>query len=111
MVKIQKYEVNMSDEIAIIKGCIKKILNVKFEPGTGMVVWVEIDDKCKEIEVKIVGVRTDWIIPEEMKFWDYLGTDTDGLNQEWHYYVEPFRNLVGMDLGTLFEDLFSAGGK
>ena len=103
---IYKYQLGFDGEIVNIKGHISKFLNIKFQPGQGMMIWAEVDEeKCKEIEIPVVAIGTGWIIPDEMKLWSYIGTGVDGMGYVWHYYAPPFINYPEIDLGNLFGEL------
>lgn len=93
MTTIYKYKLGYDGEIVKIKGKIRKILNVAFQPGEGIVCWCEIDDRCDEIEISVIAIGTGWKdLPKEIDYMDYIGTAQDGLGYVWHYYATPFRN-------------------
>ena len=43
---IYKYKLGIEGKSTIIKGKIRKILKVDFQPGEGVVCWCEVDDRC-----------------------------------------------------------------
>lgn len=90
MKKIYKYKLGMDGEIVDIKAPIVKFLNVKFQPGEGIVIWAEVDDAYDEVETQIIAIGTGWDIPEQIAHWNYLGTELDGYGYVWHYYCRPF---------------------
>lgn len=106
MTTIYKYKLGYDGEIVKIKGHIRKILNVAFQPGEGVVCWCEIDDRCDEVEISIIAIGTGWRdLPKEIDYMDYIGTAQDGLGYVWHYYATPFRNSYELNE---FEDIFGA---
>ena len=111
MTTIYKYKLGYDGEIVKIKGHIRKILNVAFQPGEGVVCWCEIDDRCDEVEISIIAIGTGWRdLPKEIDYMDYIGTAQDGLGYVWHYYATPFRNSYELnELGDIFGALFEAG--
>ena len=111
MTTIYKYKLGYDGEIVKIKGHIRKILNVAFQPGEGVVCWCEIDDRCDEVEISIIAIGTGWRdLPKEIDYMDYIGTAQDGLGYVWHYYATPFRNSYELnELEDIFGALFGAG--
>ena len=111
MTTIYKYKLGYDGEIVKIKGHIRKILNVAFQPGEGVVCWCEIDDRCDEVEISIIAIGTGWRdLPKEIDCMDYIGTAQDGLGYVWHYYVTPFRNSYELnEPEDIFGALFGAG--
>lgn len=94
---IYKYKLGIGGESVIIKGKIRKILKVDFQPGEGIVCWCEVDDSCKEINIKVVCVGTGWDpLPKEIDHMNYIGTAQDGLGDVWHYYATPLTNLQSL---------------
>ena len=112
---IYKYNLGVNGESATIKGKIRKILKVGFQPGEGVVCWCEVDDRCEEVSIKVVCVGTGWDpLPEEIDCMDYIGTAQDGLGYVWHYYATPFTNPYMFksdlnDLGDIFDTFFGVG--
>ena len=112
---IYKYNLGVNGEIVKIKGKIRKILNVAFQPGEGVVCWCEIDDRCDEVEISIIAIGTGWRdLPKEIDYMDYIGTAQDGLGYVWHYYATPFRNSYmfkhAFDVNNDIFDAFSGVG-
>ena len=110
MIKIYKNTLGINGEITTINGKIKKILTAQFQSGSGPCIWYEVDDELKDIEVKIIAIGTDWELPREIKFWDYIDTVQDDMGFVWHYYATPFNNTnIEEDLGDIFRSFFRAG--
>lgn len=110
MIRIYKNKLGFNGDITIIKGKIKKILTAQFQPGSGPCIWYEVDDDLKEIEVKIIAIGTGWDLPDNIKYWDYIGTVQDGFDFVWHYYATPFNNTnFEKDLGDIFGAFFDTG--
>ena len=111
MTTIYKSKLGYDGETVKIKGHIRKILNVAFQSGEGVVCWCEIDDRCDEVEISIIAIGTGWRdLPKEIDYMDYIGTAQDGLGYVWHYYATPFRNSYELnDIGDVFGALFGAG--
>lgn len=110
MIKIYKKVLGLDGEITTINGKIKRILTTQFQPGSGPCVWYEVDDSLKEIEINIIAIGTGWELPENIRYWDYIGTVQDGMGFVWHYYATPFNNInVGKELDDIFGAFF--GGK
>ena len=110
MTKIYKYQLGTDGAITTIKGNIKKILTAQFQPGIGPCVWYEVDDNVKEVEVDIIAIGTGWELPEEIKYWNYIGTVQDEFGYVWHYYATSFFNTpIGNDFGDIFGAFFGAG--
>ena len=110
MTTIYKYKLGYDGETVKIKGHIRKILNVAFQPGEGVVCWCEIDDRCDEVEISIIAIGTGWRnLPKEIDYMDYIGTAQDGLGYVWHYYATPFTNPYAFksDFNNI-EDVFDA---
>ena len=102
---IYKYNLGVNGESATIKGKIRKILKVGFQPGEGVVCWCEVDDRCEEVSIKIVCVGTGWDpLPEEINYMDYIGTAQDGLGYVWHYYATPFTNPYAFKSKFIVDD-------
>ena len=111
MTTIYKQKLGYGGEIVKIKGHIRKILDVAFQPGEGVVCWCEIDDRCDEVEISIIAIGTGWRdLPKEIDYMNYIGTAQDGLGYVWHYYATPFRNSYELnELEDIFGALFGAG--
>lgn len=110
MIRIYKDELGMDGQVVTIKGKIKRILTTQFQPGVGPCVWYEVDDKLKEVEVNIIAIGTGWELPENNRYWDYIGTVQDGMGFVWHYYATPFDNNYSLnDLGDIFGAFFGGG--
>ena len=102
---IYKYKLGIEGKSTIIKGKIRKILKVDFQPGEGVVCWCEVDDRCEEVSIKIVCVGTGWDpLPEEINYMDYIGTAQDGLGYVWHYYATPFTNPYAFKSKFIVDD-------
>ena len=102
---IYKYKLGIDGESVIIKGKIRNILKVDFQPGEGIVCRCEVDDRCDEISIKIVCVGTGWDpLPEEINYMDYIGTAQDGLGYVWHYYATPFTNPYAFKSKFIVDD-------
>ena len=107
MVKIYKNTLGLDGEITTIKGKIKRILTTQFQPGSGPCVWYEIDDSLKEIEINIIAIGTGWELPENIRYWDYIGTVQDGMGFVWHYYCTHFHNIdINKDIASVFGSFF-----
>ena len=112
---IYKYKLGTGGESTTIKGKIRKILKVDFQPGEGIVCWCEVADRCEEVGIKVVCVGTGWNpLPKEIDNMDYIGTAQDGLGYVWHYYATPFTNPYMFksdlnDFGDIFGAFFGAG--
>ena len=64
---IYKYKLGTDGENVTLKGKIRKILKVDFQPGEGVVCWCEVDDRCEEVSIKVVCVGTGWDpLPKEI---------------------------------------------
>lgn len=113
MTTIYKYNLGYDGETVKIKGRIRKILNVAFQPGEGIVCWCEIDDRYNEVEIDVIAIGTGWEdLPKEIDYMDYIGTAQDGLGYVWHYYATPFLNSpAGNELGDVFDAFFGVGVK
>ena len=107
MIKIYKNTLGLDGKITTIKGKIKRILTTQFQPGSGPCVWYEIDDSLKEIEINIIAIGTDWELPENIRYWDYIGTVQDGMGFVWHYYCTHFHNIdINKDIASVFGSFF-----
>ena len=75
MVKIYKDRLGIEGKVITIKGKIRKILTVQLQNGWPHV-WYEVSDKeyVKEKEIKIIAIGTGWEIPDEVSWWNYIGT-------------------------------------
>ena len=110
---IYKYNLGVNGESATIKGKIRKILKVGFQPGEGVVCWCEIDDRCDEVEISVIAIGTGWRnLPKEIDCMDYIGTAQDGLGYVWHYYATPFTNQYMFksdfnNIGDIFDAVFT----
>ena len=73
--KIYKDRLGIEGNVATIKGRIKKILTVQLQNGWPHV-WYEVSDKewVRDREIKIIAIGTGWEIPDEIAYWDYIGT-------------------------------------
>ena len=92
MTRIYKQELGMDGQIVVIKDRIKRFLTVQFQPGTGICCWYEADDMADENEIQIIAIGTGWELPENIRYWDYIGTVQDGMGFVWHYYCTHFHN-------------------
>ena len=96
--RIYKYDLGKNGETVVIRGRISRFLDIKYQPGQGMKIWVEIDDSCREVHVPIVAIGTGWELPDIMKYWTYLGSEIDNMDFVWHYYRGAFayeKNEIG----------------
>ena len=84
---IYKYPLEKHGEIIRIKDKFSKFLTVQNQPGVGSMLWAEINPMKEEVEIKVIAVKTGWIMPKDMNLWDYLGTVIDDENDAWHYYA------------------------
>lgn len=93
MRKIYKYQLGVEGTVVTLKGHFKKFLNVKYQPGVGPVIWAEVDDDYPEVERKIAAWGTGWPVSDQMRDWEYLGSEIDAAGYVWHYYGDPFFNF------------------
>lgn len=94
---IYKYKLGINGESTTITGKIRKILKVDFQPGEGVVCWCEVDDRCKEMNIKIICIGTEWdFLSDKIDYMNYIGTVQDGLGDVWHYYATSLTNLQSL---------------
>ena len=107
MIKIYKDKLGVNGDTVVLKKQFKRILTVQNQPGVGPCVWYEVDDNLREIEIIIIAIGTGWELPEQLKFWDYIGTVQDDAGYVWHYYATHFHNAdINRDIQNMFGSLF-----
>lgn len=93
MKKIYKYPLN-DPGITMIKAPLVQLLDVKYQPGIGIVVWGLIDDEIEDIQFCICGIGTGWPIDEEISGWKYIGTEIDEEGYVWHFFSNYFDKML-----------------
>lgn len=106
MIKIIKDSVGIEGASVILKGKIRRILSIQDQNYRGPVCWYEVDDDLDYIEVRVISVGTEWELPKELKYWQFIDTVQDNNGYVWHYYHEPFVTNNGHK--DLFEELFGS---
>jgi hypothetical protein len=100
--KIYKDRLGIEGNVVTIKGKIRKILTVQLQNGWPHV-WYEVSDKewVKDREIKIIAIGTGWEIPDEIAYWNYVGTVQDINGYVWHYYSDDV-SLTSNFFGGIF---------
>ena len=87
MKRVFKYELGENGEIVKYRGRFAQILHMEAKDGLP-VMWAEMNDDYKEIDVEIIAIGTGWDVPEEFEKWIHIGSIVIG-PYVWHYYMRP----------------------
>lgn len=88
---ICEYKLDKNFNKTTISGSIIRIMDVGFKDGEGPVIWCEIDDRYKEVEVDIIPLQAGEFLKQDY-FLSYIGTVKNNDGEFWHYYFMEFMN-------------------